>query len=87
MNSGQYTPRPNRKVPPKPQVGYANGLAVYGPNLGMLVALEATAIPVAERPGRVIATGVIEEEEMGEYGRTIRRRSTARESVENVLTI
>jgi len=87
VNSGQYTPRPNRKVPPKPQVGYANGLAVYGPNLGMLVALEATAIPVAERPGRVIATGVIEEEEMGEYGRTIRRRSTARESVENVLTI
>ena len=87
VNSGQYTPRPNKKVPPKPQVGYANGLAVYGPNLGMLVALEATALPAAERPGRVIATGVIEEEEMGEYGRTIRRRSTARESVENVLTI
>ena len=76
--TGKFRPNP---------VGYANGLAVYGPNLGMLVALEATAIPVAERPGRVIATGVIEEEEMGEYGRTIRRRSTARESVENVLTI
>ena len=49
--------------------------------------LEATALPVADRPGRVITTGVIEEEEMGEYGRTVRRRSTARESVENVLTI
>ncbi|HHW12904.1 MAG TPA: ATP-dependent protease LonB [Firmicutes bacterium] len=87
VNSGQYTPRPHKKVPPKPQVGCANGLAVYGPNQGMLVALEATAIPVAEGPGRVIATGVIEEEEMGEHGRTIRRRSTAKESVENVLTI
>ena len=87
VSSGQYTPRPHKKVPAKPQVGYANGLAVYGPNLGMLVALEATALPVADRPGRVITTGVIEEEEMGEYGRTVRRRSTARESVENVLTI
>ena len=87
VNSGQYTPRPNKKVPTEPQVGYANGMAVYGPNLGMIVGLEATAIPVAEGQGRVIATGVIEEEEMGEYGRTIRRRGTARESVENVLTI
>ena len=87
VNSGQYTPCPNKKVPPHPQVGYANGLAVYGPNLGMIVELEATAIPVAEGKGRVITTGVIDEEEMGEYGRTIRRKSTARGSVENVLTV
>ena len=86
VNSGQYTPCPNKKSP-HPQVGYANGLAVYGPNLGMIVELEATAIPVAEGKGRVITTGVIDEEEMGEYGRTIRRKSTARGSVENVLTV
>jgi Lon-like ATP-dependent protease len=53
----------------------------------MIVELEATAIPVAEGKGRVITTGVIDEEEMGEYGRTIRRKSTARGSVENVLTV
>ncbi|NLY90385.1 MAG: ATP-dependent protease LonB [Firmicutes bacterium] len=87
INSGQYTPCPNKRVPPQPQVGYANGLAVYGPNLGMIVELEATAIPVAEGKGRVITTGVIDEEEMGEYGRTIRRKSMARGSVENVLTV
>lgn len=87
VNSGQYTPRPNKKVPSKPQVGYTNGLAVYGPNLGMIVELEATAIPVPAGTGRVITTGVIDEEEMGEYGRTIRRKSTARGSVENVLTV
>ena len=87
VNSGQYTPRPNKKVPPKPLVGYTNGLAVYGPNLGMIVELEATATPVPTGTGRVITTGVIDEEEMGEYGRTIRRKSTARGSVENVLTV
>ena len=87
INNGQYAPRPQKKVPAKPQVGYANGLAVYGPNQGILVALEATAVPAAEERGRVIATGVVEEEEMGEHGRTIQRRRTARESVENVLTI
>ena len=68
-------------------MGYANGLAVHGPNLGVLVELEVAAIPVYNGKGRVITTGVVDEEEMGEYGRTIRRKSTARGSVENVLTI
>lgn len=87
VNTGQYSPRPNKKVPEKPQIGYANGLAVFGPNMGTLVELEVTAIPVEDGKGNVITTGVIDEEEMGEYGRTIRRKSTARGSVENVLTI
>ncbi|NLW56054.1 MAG: ATP-dependent protease LonB [Firmicutes bacterium] len=87
VNSGQYAPRPDKRVPSTPQVGYANGLAVHGPNLGVLVELEVAAIPVYNGKGRVITTGVVDEEEMGEYGRTIRRKSTARGSVENVLTI
>src|SRR5690606_8903682 len=40
VNSGQYTPRPERRVPDRPQVGVANGLAVYGPNLGTLIEIE-----------------------------------------------
>ena len=87
VNTGQYAPRPEKRVPSTPQVGYANGLAVHGPNLGVLVELEVAAIPVYNGKGRVITTGVVDEEEMGEYGRTIRRKSTARGSVENVLTI
>lgn len=87
VNSGQYAPRPDKRVPVTPQIGYANGLAVHGPNMGILVELEVAAIPVYNSKGRVITTGVVDEEEMGEYGRTIRRKSTARGSVENVLTI
>jgi Lon-like ATP-dependent protease len=68
-------------------VGYANGLAVYGPSTGALVEVEVAAIFVGEGKGRVIATGMIEEEEMGEYGRTVRRKSMARGSLESVLTV
>src|SRR5690606_24438136 len=44
-NSSQLTPRPEKKIPNEPQVGLVNGLAVYGPNQGMLLEIEVTAIP------------------------------------------
>ena len=87
VNSGQYSPRPFKKVPRTPQVGYANGLAVYGAMNGMLVEIEATAVPVERGAGKVITTGLIDEEEMGETGRVMRRKSMARGSVENVITV
>lgn len=87
VNSGQYSRRPEKKVPATPQVGYANGLAVYGANLGMLLEIEVTAFPVAPGTGRITVTGVIEEEEMGNPGHVVRRKSMARGSVENVLTV
>ncbi|NPV53358.1 MAG: ATP-dependent protease LonB [Firmicutes bacterium] len=87
VNSGQYVPRPEKRVPDEPQVGYANGLAIYGPNMGTIVEIEVTAIPVARGTGHVITTGVIEEEEMGDAGKVVRRKSMAKGSVENVLTV
>jgi Lon-like ATP-dependent protease len=88
VNSSQIQPRPDRKVPPVPQVGLVNGLAVYGPNLGTLLEIEVTAAR-AEKPGTGTfnITGVVDEEEMGGGSRTIRRKSMARGSVENVLTV
>lgn len=88
VNSSQISPRPDHKIPPEPQVGLVNGLAVYGPNLGMLMEIEVTVIE-AEVPGtgKVTITGVAEEEEMGGRSRTIRRKSMAKGSVENVLTV
>jgi Lon-like ATP-dependent protease len=88
VNSGQYTPRPERKVPPRPQVGLANGLAVAGPNVGVLLEVEAAVVRAAHPlGGQVVITGVIEEEEMGGRGRTVRRKSMARGSLENVITL
>jgi Lon-like ATP-dependent protease len=87
VHSGQYVPRPEKKIPPRPQVGLVNGLAVYGPNSGMILELEANALPAARGQGKVIVTGMVDEEEMGSAGRTVRRKSMARSSVENVLTV
>jgi len=86
VNTGQYSPRPELTVPPTPQVGLVYGLAVYGPNSGTVIEIEAVARPAAGHRGQCLVTGVIDEEEMGAPGRTVRRQSTARSSIDNVLT-
>ncbi|TDF97612.1 ATP-dependent protease LonB [Paenibacillus piri] len=88
VNSSQIPPRPDRKIGSKPEVGFVNGLAVYGPNLGTMLEIEVTAIPAVQAgAGKFTITGVVDEEEMGGGSRTIRRKSMARGSVENVLTV
>nr|WP_145163092.1 ATP-dependent protease LonB [Paenibacillus terrae] len=87
-SSSQLQPRPDRKVPERPQVGLVNGLAVYGPNMGALLEIEVTAVPVAKGQGVYNITGVVEEEEIGGgSSRTLRRKSMAKGSIENVLTV
>ncbi|MDD4237632.1 MAG: ATP-dependent protease LonB [Desulfotomaculaceae bacterium] len=87
INSGQYSPRPEKKIPPQPQVGLVNGLAVYGPNMGTLLEVECNALPVGKGQGKLTVTGMVDEEEIKGSGRTVRRKSMARSSVENVLTV
>ena len=84
INFGQYSPRADRKVPDKPQVGFANGLAVHGANIGAVTEIEVTAVCGT---GKLIITGVVDEEELAAPGRTIRRKSMAKSSLENVLTV
>ncbi|GEN32994.1 MULTISPECIES: ATP-dependent protease LonB [Aneurinibacillus] len=88
VNSSQKSPRPDRKVLGGSFVGLVNGLAVYGPNMGALLEIEVTAAKApAPGTGTVTITGVVDEEEMGGKGRTLRRKSMARGSLENVLTV
>lgn len=87
VNSSQLSPRPEKKIPSQPEIGFVNGLAVYGPNLGTLLEIEVTAIPAMKGAGKFTITGVVDEEEMGGGSRTLRRKSMARGSVENVLTV
>ncbi|WP_353894248.1 ATP-dependent protease LonB [Proteinivorax hydrogeniformans] len=86
VNSSQITPRPERKVNKTPQIGCVNGLAVYGPNMGAILELEVTANKVSKE-GKVMMTGVVEEEQLGNGGgKTIKRKSMAKGSLDNVLT-
>ncbi|MGG1635483.1 ATP-dependent protease LonB [Paenibacillus sp. FSL K6-3182] len=87
VNSSQIPPRPDRKVPDAPQIGFVNGLAVYGPNMGTLLEIEVSAIPAASGKGLFTITGVVDEEELGGGSRTLRRKSMAKGSVENVITV
>lgn len=87
VSAGQYSPRHEPKPPLKPQIGYVNGLAIHGPNIGSLVEIEAVAIPVQGGMGKLVTTGLVDEEELGGQGRIVRRKSMARGSVENVITI
>ncbi len=88
VNSSQISPRTQKKVPKEQKIGYCNGLAVHGPNVGTLLEIEVTSIN-AEIPGagKLTITGAVEEEELGGSTRKIRRKSMARSSVENVCTV
>lgn len=87
VNNSRLVPRLEKQIPVTPQVGLVNGLAVYGPQRGSLLEIEAAVSPAGEGKGNLSITGIVEEEEMGALGRTLRRKSTARGSVENVLTV
>ncbi|NLW44458.1 MAG: ATP-dependent protease LonB [Syntrophomonadaceae bacterium] len=86
VQSGQYSPRSERKRMEAPGVGLVNGLAVYGPNQGVVIEVEAVTITVEKGRGKWNATGVIDEEEVGSHSRTMRRKSAARGAVETVMT-
>ncbi len=87
LNLGQYSPRPQNRIKQEPAVGVVHGLAMYGPNLGTVIEVEAAAVPAERNRGQVKVTGVMDQEEFGRHGRTMRRRSQALSSVDNVLTV
>jgi Lon-like ATP-dependent protease len=87
ISSGHYSPRPEKKIADTPQVGYVNGLAVYGANLGTIIEVEASALPTIKGNGIITVTGIIDEEEIGAGGKRSRRKSTAKGAVDNVMTV
>ncbi|MCB2290728.1 ATP-dependent protease LonB [Clostridium sp. CS001] len=87
IENGQYSPRSETKISDKPQIGYVNGLAVYGANMGALMEIEASAKKVKLRKGTLKVTGIIEEEEINSANKRLKRKSTASSSVENVVTV
>ena len=87
VNCGHHSPRPENSLKELPQVGCVYGLAVHGANSGALLEIEATAIPVEKGSGTVTVTGIVDEEETGSGARRFKRRSTAKGSVDNVITV
>ncbi|MFJ7974718.1 ATP-dependent protease LonB [Peribacillus sp. NPDC096379] len=85
-HTSQLTPRMDRKIDDKPKIGRINGLAVYGPNSGALLEIEVTVMPALDK-GSINITGIVEEESIGGNGKSVRRKSMAKGSIENVITV
>ena len=84
VDSGHYPVRPQQQASLECGVGTVHGLAVYGCHQGAVMDIEAVAIAGT---GKIVVTGIAEEEEIGTPGHLIRRKSTARDSAENVQTL
>jgi len=82
--SGHYPARPEQKADTESRVGVVHGLAIIGSHQGAVMEMEAVAQPGS---GKITITGIVEEEEIGSEGRRIKRKSTARGSLENVMTL
>ena len=86
VHSSQLNPRMERKINHDSAIGLVNGLAVYGPNSGALLEIEVTVIPAKDK-GSINITGIVDEESIGDQGKSIRRKSMAKGSIENVITV
>ena len=82
----QLNPRQRKVAFDSPAIGVALGLAVLGPGLASVIEVEAQSVPAGGPVGAITVTGIIEEEEIGHRGRTLRRKSMICASVENVRT-
>lgn len=83
---GRYSPRIDKKICAGEFVGCINGLAVVGNSSGMVIDIEVSAIKASGK-GSIKITGIVEEEEMEGRGHKLKRTSSAKASVENVLTV
>ena len=84
IESGHYARQPGREVSTENRVGRVHGLAVSGSHQGTVMEIEAVASPGT---GRIRITGIVEEEELGGGAHTVRRKSMAHASAENVITL
>ncbi len=83
VDTGRYTKHPALRLG-SGAPGCVNGLGVYGSMVGTVIEVETVA--VRSETGSLTVTGLVEEEEVGYDSKKYRRKSTAKSSVDNVLT-
>ena len=83
--AGHYQPYPRQKGTAVPRVGVVNGLAVTGGMGGAVLTVEVKMLKSTAPYLQV--TGIVEEEEIRSPHGVSKRKSNARSSAENVLTV
>ncbi len=84
---GRYTPRYEKKVTDRSYIGLVNGLAVTGADAGTVMDVEVTAVPCLSGNGKLSVTGIVESQELEARGGRLIRASSARASIENMITV
>ncbi len=85
--NGRYVPRYDKKVTNGATIGLVNGLAVSEGGTGVLIDVEASAIPAESGCGTLTVTGIVEQQQLDGRGQKLVRQSSARASIENMLTL
>ncbi len=85
--TGRYIPRYEKKVTDRLHVGLVNGLAVCGDSQGMVMDVEVTVLPRSAGTGTLTVTGIVESQELETRGQRLIRTSSARASIQNMLTV
>lgn len=83
----RYNPIPEQKVKNDDFIGKVNGLAVFGAGKGTVMTIEAKAYECEKGRGVLKVTGIVESETLEKRGQKLKRESTVKASIENVLTL
>lgn len=88
LEFGHYNPRLAKSIQKEEKVGTVNGLGVFGTGIGQLLEIEVKAIKRDEdKKGQLTLTGFVQEEEINRGNIKLKRESTAKGSIKNVMTV
>ena len=87
LEFGHYSPRCDKRLTDGAKVGFVNGLAVSGARQGVVMEIEAEASACEVGKGALTVTGIVEQEELEGRGQKLIKTSSARASVENMITL
>lgn len=84
---GRYSPIIEKTAAKESEIGVVNGLAVAGRDNGTVMEVEASAVKCASGTGKLITTGIVDEEEFEGRGQKLKKISSAKASATNVTTV
>lgn len=84
---GRYSPIIEKSAAKESEIGVVNGLAVAGRDHGTVMEVEASAAKCASGAGKLITTGIVDEEEFEGRGQKLKKISSAKASATNVTTV
>ncbi len=84
---GRYSPIIEKTATKESEIGVINGLAVAGRDHGTVMEVEASAKKCATGAGKLITTGIVDEEEFEGRGQKLKKISSAKAAATNVMTV